>query len=437
MAPHTTADDASAGSYPLRSNSRPAAQPAARKASARKMPKRWIGTGPTCRMSGIIGERGDDSGGVRSNQVGTRLPTRNRGGQRSTHQPLQSGQVGATRRAASARDIRSKEGVMWDRRLITAVRAALAVAFLAVAPARAHATQRFGPIQISGNLQTTNLVRHPDQETYQFVQNRNVAHVRLDYDWLQGGKFYDKYNIPFLESSHLFILWRGVYDSIYDTTPGFRPREDIHGRAYVPLGVPLGVVVQPPKNIFDFAQTPPKGCVGAVGCLEGGAGIPRRRLTLAGLSHGERDALKFDDQLREAYADIKLRTIPLSVRAGRQQIVWGETDNNRLLDRPNALDLTWHLQQEIPSPVFGWDEIRRPYWMLKFLYDLGNIGKFSQNFLDWYWHRGDWRAAEPAFLPRPWSLPFFDPLANPVDGAFTSALCSNAAKNRCTRLVNK
>ena len=314
---------------------------------------------------------------------------------------------------------------MWDRRLITAVRAALVVALLTVAPARTHATQRFGPIQLSGNLQTTNLVRHPDQDTYEFVQNRNVARIRLDYDWLQGGKFYDKYNIPFVESSHLFILWRGVYDSIYDTTPGFSAREDIHGHAYG-RGSRAGT-----QTIFEFAQTPPPG----------GPGLSRNRLTLSGLSHGERDALKFDNQLREAYADIKLRTIPLSVRAGRQQIVWGETDNNRLLDRPNALDLTWHLQQEIPPPVFGWDEIRRPYWMIKFLYDLGNIGKFSQSYLEWYWNPGDWRPAKQAFLPRPWSLPFFDPLNNPVDGAFSSALCANAPRGpggrpRCTRLVN-
>ena len=62
--------------------------------------------------------------------------------------------------------------------------------------------------------------------------NRNVAHLRLDYDWLQGGKFYNKYDIPFVEKSSLAVLWRGVYDSIYDTTPGFIDKEDIHGRAY-------------------------------------------------------------------------------------------------------------------------------------------------------------------------------------------------------------
>src|SRR6185503_7888327 len=53
-------------------------------------------------------------------------------------------------------------------------------------PTGVLATQRFGPVELSGNLQTTNLVRHPDAETYQYVQNRNVARIRLDYAWLQG-----------------------------------------------------------------------------------------------------------------------------------------------------------------------------------------------------------------------------------------------------------
>src|SRR5213083_3487436 len=110
--------------------------------------------------------------------------------------------------------------------------AVLGAILLALAPRAARATQKFGPIQLSGNLQTANIVRTPDQNTYEYIMNRNVAHVRLDYDWLQSGKFYNKYAIPFIDSSHLSVIWRGVYDSIYDTTPGFIQKEDIHGRAY-------------------------------------------------------------------------------------------------------------------------------------------------------------------------------------------------------------
>ena len=296
---------------------------------------------------------------------------------------------------------------------------ALATTLLTLAPESAVATTKLGPIQLSGNLQSQNLARSADVSSYQFIQNRNTAHFQFDYDWLQAGKFYNKYTIPFLESSHLLIKYRGVYDSIYDTTPGILEKEDIHGKAYGGL------------NFFEFAKL---------------RGFQRKTLSIDGFSQTTRDALKFDNQLREAYADIKFRGIPLTVRAGRQQIVWGETDNFRMLDRANPLNLTWHLQQEVPAPAFGWDELRRTFWMMKFLYDLGDIYRFSQNFLEWYWNPGDWAPAKQAFLPRPWGLRFYDPLTNPVDGGFIAGICANSSvlikqgpnkdQHKCTTLMN-
>ena len=311
--------------------------------------------------------------------------------------------------------------------------AALLVALqLVLGAAPAHATQRFGPLQFSGNLQTLNLVRTPDASEFEYIMNRNVAHLKLEYEWLQGGKFYNKYDIPFLENSHLVLEWRGVYDSVYDTTPGAIQKDDIHGKAY-----PIGATTS--GNVFQFAQ------------FRGNGATPKRPgfahnvLTLSGLTSDERDTLKFENELREMYADIKFRGIPLSIRAGRQQIVWGETDNFRMLDRANPLNLTWHFQQEIPAPPYGWDEIRRPQWMFKFLYDLGNIWRLSQNFLEWYWNPGDWYPAKQAFFPRPWGLPFLNPLTNPVDGAFTSGVCGtssikvangiNKGTAQCVRLI--
>src|SRR5438874_8175370 len=282
----------------------------------------------------------------------------------------------------------------------SAVAVTLAVLSCLVPPP-ARATQKFGPIQLSGNLQTMDIVRTPDQDTYQFIMNRNVAHIHLDYDWLQSGKFYNKYDIPFIDTSHLSVIWRGAYDSIYDTTPGFIQKEDIHGRAY---GNKM--------TLDEYRKL---------------LGLPRSVLEVSGLSHGERRALKFDNQLREFYIDLKFRNLHLSVRAGRQQIVWGETDNFRMLDRANSLDLTWHFQQEIPGPLtYGWDELRRPFWMFKFLYDVGDVWRLSQNFLEWYWNPGDWYPAKQTFLPRPWGLPFLNPLTNPVDGAFIGGVCSSA-----------
>lgn len=319
---------------------------------------------------------------------------------------------------------------MSDRRLRWAIVAVIAAALGALAPSPAVATQKFGPLQISGNLQTQNLIRTPSVGNFEFVQNRNVAHVHLDYNWIQAGKFYGKYDIPFIENSQLFLLWRGVYDSVYSTTPGFIPKiYEIHGKAYGG------------KNFYQYATQS--------GNFATGKKIPGDGLELSGLTHDERDAFKFENTLREAYADVKFRSVPLTMRAGRQQIVWGETDNFRMLDRANSLDLTWHLQQEIPVPAFGWDEIRRPTWMLKFLYDLGDVWKLSQNFLEWYWNPGDWLPAKQAYLPRPWGLPFYNPLDNPFDGVFIGGACSNSrirtqkvggapgeTQGICTQLMN-
>jgi hypothetical protein len=286
---------------------------------------------------------------------------------------------------------------------------ALVFAVLAGATRHARATQRYGPLQLSGNLQTTSLIRHPDASTFEYVQNRNVARVRLDYNWLEAGKFYNKYAIPFVERSNLFLLWRGVYDSVYDTTPHVLEKEDIHGRAYEE------------KTWYDFGRE--------------NRGLSRRHFQLDGLGRDARDALKFDNQLREAYVDVKFRDLPLTVRAGRQQIVWGETDNFRMLDRVNSLNFTWHFQQELPTPAFGWDEIRQPFWMIKFLYDLGDVWQFSQSFLEWYWNPGDWYPGKHTFLPNPWGFRFPNPLTNPIDGAFVRGVCENAPDRRCTQLI--
>jgi hypothetical protein len=275
-------------------------------------------------------------------------------------------------------------------------------------------TQKFGPIEFSGNLQSQNLIRHPDASSYQFIQNRNTARLRVDWDWLQGGKLMNTYDVPFIQSSKFFLVWRGVYDSVYDFEPQVVAKRDIHERGYG--GQTLG----------EFAESTGR----------------KNSLYLSSLSRGQRDAFRFENNLREMYIDVKLRNIPLTVRAGKQQITWGETDNFRMLDRANALDLTWHFQQEIPAPAFGWDELRQTQWMFKFLYDLGDIAGTSQNFLEWYWNPGDWRPAKQAFLPRPWGLPFQNPLTNPNDGVFLSAQCISQDQNtgrtvqRCQRLMN-
>ena len=141
-----------------------------------------------------------------------------------------------------------------------------------------------------------------------------------------------------------------------------------------------------------------------------GKKLPDGSNSFSDIPNDTANALKYENTLREGYIDMDFADIPLSLRLGKQQIVWGETDNFRLLDRVNALDLTWHLQQEIEIGR-GWDQLRIPYWMAKFLYRLDQVGPISNSFIEGYWNPGDWSPNKRGFYPYySWSLP----LANPV-----------------------
>jgi hypothetical protein len=254
----------------------------------------------------------------------------------------------------------------------------------------AFATQKFGPLELSGNLSTAQIVRHPDVDKFQFIQQRNTMKVRVDWRWLQrGGKWLDRFDLSELvESSNLFLLYRGVYDSVYDTTPGMRTKRTFQGEK-----------------------------------------VDKRFNDLDDFDRGARDAFKFENVLREAYVDVKFRG-GFSLRAGRQQIIWGESDGFRLLDRANALDLSWHFQQELPPPSYGLDDLRIPFWMIKGLYDFGSVGSWSNVFAEAYWNPGDWQPTKVSFLPAPWGVKIGNPLTNPRSGGLTTN------PSRVVRLMN-
>jgi len=52
-------------------------------------------------------------------------------------------------------------------------------------------------------------------------------------------------------------------------------------------------------------------------------------------SKGQRDHLKYENWIREAYLDLAIP--PVTLRIGRQQVIWGETDTFRALDVINPL----------------------------------------------------------------------------------------------------
>ena len=250
---------------------------------------------------------------------------------------------------------------------------ALVGGLLSVSLCRADFT--LGPLSFSGNVQTQQLFRHPDVDKWSIIQQRNVARIRLEYDWILEGQAFGTLAVPWIRRAHLVALYRGVYDSVYDFQPG------------------------PRQEVFPY-----RGRAGRDG-------------KLADLTQGAAHALRFESIFREAYSDIEFAEIPLSLRLGRQMIVWGESDNLRMLDRTNALDATWHgggLGMET------WDDLRIPYWTIKGLYSFGKVGPLIDSFLEAYWVPGHWVPVKSGFAPgRPWGFPATNPLVgSPTGGNF-------------------
>lgn len=113
-------------------------------------------------------------------------------------------------------------------------------------------------------------------------------------------------------------------------------------------------------------------------------------------SYGESRG-KYEYKVREAFVDLVLP--PFSLRLGRQQVVWGETDNFRALDIINPLDLSWHWNRE------SWEDIRIPLWMARGIYDIGKLGPLEESFVEGIWIPADFRPNKVTTDPRrPWAF---------------------------------
>jgi hypothetical protein len=241
--------------------------------------------------------------------------------------------------------------------------AAVALALLALA-APAGATIRYGAAQISGNLESQQLFRLDRSrsetfEAFDLVQQRNTFRIQYEHDVVQGGRFLDLFDVGLFESANLFFYYRLVYDSVYDLAPG------------------------------PFFRSQEGGKAGSFDSIPGSA----------------RTDVALENVIREAFVDLDLAHAPVSFRIGRQQIVWGNTVNFRALDSVNALDLSWHLQQEagILGKV-GFSELRIPSWAIKALWNVGSIGPVADVYLEAYDIPFEFQTTEVAFLPKPWSV---------------------------------
>ena len=244
--------------------------------------------------------------------------------------------------------------------------AALLIAALLWA-AEAGATFRYGDIQISGNVQTQNLFRIQDGtntfNSFNDVQQRNTFRLQYEHVLMKNGDLLNGFaNLkPVFKSINFFAYYRLVYDSIYDIAPGPFIRSQDGSRS---------------GKLSDFPDN-------------------RRR------------DLALENVLREVFVDVDLGFLPVSFRIGRQQIVWGEAISFRALDSANALDISWHAQQE--AGLFGkvgFDELRIPAWTVKMIYNIGEvIPGLSNSYFEAYDIPFEFTPAKVRFNPAPWSVP--------------------------------
>ena len=227
----------------------------------------------------------------------------------------------------------------------------------------AEATYRWGDIQLSGNVEEQTLIRTPEIDKFQPVQQRNTFRLQYEHQLVQGGNLLHWAHLPGISSANFFGYYRFVYDSIYYIQPG-----------------------------------------GHLQASDGSTGG-----TFRDLDNVKRD-MAFENVIREVFLDLKLSVLPVSFRIGRQQMNWGEADSFRALDSVNPIDLSWHLQQEAGLiGKVGFDELRVPLWAVKMLVDLGQIGPLSNTFFEAYDDPFDFQQSKLRFLPAPWSVSVRNP----------------------------
>ena len=194
-------------------------------------------------------------------------------------------------------------------------------------------------VELEGFVKTQNILRTPMFRDAEFIMQRNTAQLEGKYYFLRESQAFGRFATGPLEEATLTLIGRGVYDSIYDI-----------------------------RHTYSEA-----------------------------FGKDERLNRQFEYKLREAFVDMVLP--PFTLRLGRQQVVWGETDNFRALDVINPLDLRWHANWE------PWEDIRIPLWMARAIYDIGKFGPLEESFVEAVWIPWDFQPNKVAADPRrPWGF---------------------------------
>jgi hypothetical protein len=153
-----------------------------------------------------------------------------------------------------------------------------------------------------------------------WVQFRNELNAEFTYNSLiQDGLLFEQVEIPFVYKADFYAKYRGRFDPVYILRNRYRTMFD-----------------DETAENFIFPE----------------------------------------NEFREIFLDLDFGEVgpgELSMRIGRQQVVWGESDLFRSLDIIHPLELD---QSSLVGERF--DDIRTPLWIWKFLYYLGEVGPLSQ-----------------------------------------------------------
>lgn len=173
-----------------------------------------------------------------------------------------------------------------------------------------------------------------------------------------------------------------------------------HGGGFIPNFLPPGAL--PPGNTFGFdvAQNPNEGLIVLGQPLHGpdggvAFGVPVRpcdvdpRGCLSGYMDATLNGLRYSDfnsrqdWLREFYVEGNFALDngnDVTLRVGRQQVVWGRTDLFRVLDVINPVDYS---RQNIYDEL---EDIRIPQWMATLDYRMGAVGVFEDLNVQFVWN---------------------------------------------------
>ncbi len=238
---------------------------------------------------------------------------------------------------------------------------------------RAYANVRFG----TKSKQSTRL-SNPESFGGTFVysgaghilQNRYFLDVEWDHDILP---MFDDILPKWVTSLEYTLGYRGEYEGIYDWGPSeFRTSAETR------------------NELEAFLRQSPTYNDGQLDQLGDMTYFVRHRLRQVGT---------YRNRLFQAFLDVELGD--LFIRAGRQNLVWGETDVFRLLDNINPVD------NSFGGFFIDLDERRVPLNMIRASYYLGSIGGvLDQAFVEAYAAYDNtvaWNPGAPAGSP--WSTP--------------------------------